>query len=108
LRSLISASCGLVRLTDSTAPLRYLIDRGIRARDKTVFPWGTLAANVTACLALAFVLRQRGSRACRGRSRRHPRARGVGVMKDPCSHYFLITPMTESRPSFLEVLAFRL
>lgn len=34
------------------APLRYLIDRTIQARDKTTFPWGTLAANVSACLAL--------------------------------------------------------
>lgn len=37
------------------APLRYLIDRGIQARYKTVFPWGTLVANVSACLALGLV-----------------------------------------------------
>jgi fluoride exporter len=37
------------------APLRYLIDRGIQARYKTVFPWGTLIANVSACFALGLV-----------------------------------------------------
>jgi CrcB protein len=37
------------------APLRYLIDRGIQARYKPVFPWGTLLVNVTACLAIGLV-----------------------------------------------------
>lgn len=37
------------------APLRYLIDRGIQARYKAVFPWGTLIANLSACLALGLV-----------------------------------------------------
>lgn len=37
------------------APLRYLVDRGIQARYRTLFPWGTLAANVTACLVLGLI-----------------------------------------------------
>ena len=37
------------------APLRYLIDRGIQARFGTLFPWGTLAANVCACLVLGLI-----------------------------------------------------
>ena len=36
-------------------PLRYLIERGIQARYKTVFPWATLVANVSACFALGLV-----------------------------------------------------
>ena len=37
------------------APLRYLIDRGIQARFGTLFPWGTLVANVCACLVLGLI-----------------------------------------------------
>lgn len=37
------------------APLRYLIDRAVQARHDTVFPWGTLTANVTGCLVLGFL-----------------------------------------------------
>lgn len=34
------------------APLRYLTDRAIQARQDTVFPWGTFTVNVTGCLIL--------------------------------------------------------
>lgn len=34
------------------APLRYLVDRGIRRYRDTTFPWGTLAVNLTASLLL--------------------------------------------------------
>lgn len=34
------------------APLRYLTDRIVQARHDTIFPWGTLAANVAGCLIL--------------------------------------------------------
>jgi CrcB protein len=34
------------------APLRYLVDRGIRRYRDTTFPWGTLAVNVGASLLL--------------------------------------------------------
>ncbi|GAA5166275.1 fluoride efflux transporter CrcB [Pseudonocardia eucalypti] len=34
------------------APLRYLIDRAIQARHDSLFPWGTLTANITGCLIL--------------------------------------------------------
>jgi len=37
------------------APFRYLIDRSFQARHKTIFPYGTLTANVSACLALGLV-----------------------------------------------------
>ncbi|MDA2809644.1 CrcB family protein [Nocardiopsis sp. RSe5-2] len=36
------------------APLRYLADRFVQARHDSVFPWGTHAANATACLLLGF------------------------------------------------------
>ena len=35
------------------APLRYLVDRVIQTRHDTVFPWGTMTANVTGCLVSA-------------------------------------------------------
>jgi CrcB protein len=38
------------------APLRYVIDRVIQRRHDTVFPWGTLTANVTGCLVLGFLV----------------------------------------------------
>ncbi|OLT27120.1 chromosome condensation protein CrcB [Nocardiopsis sp. CNR-923] len=37
------------------APLRYLADRFVQVRHDSVFPWGTHAANATACLLLGFV-----------------------------------------------------
>ncbi|WP_116246303.1 CrcB family protein [Nocardiopsis sp. FIRDI 009] len=37
------------------APLRYLTDRFVQVRHDSVFPWGTHAANATACLLLGFV-----------------------------------------------------
>ncbi|EPH46180.1 fluoride efflux transporter CrcB [Streptomyces aurantiacus] len=37
------------------APLRYLTDRGMRARYGSAFPWGTFAVNVTGCLVLGLV-----------------------------------------------------
>lgn len=37
------------------APLRYLIDRAVAARFGTVFPWGTLAVNLIACVGLGFL-----------------------------------------------------
>jgi CrcB protein len=38
------------------APLRFLIDRGIQVRHDTVFPWGTLTANLAGCLVLGFLV----------------------------------------------------
>ena len=38
------------------APLRFLIDRGIQTRHDTVFPWGTLTANLAGCLVLGFLV----------------------------------------------------
>jgi CrcB protein len=38
------------------APLRFLIDRVIQTRHDTVFPWGTLTANLTGCLVLGFLV----------------------------------------------------
>ena len=37
------------------APLRYLTDRFVQSRHDTVFPWGTLAVNVTGCLILGLL-----------------------------------------------------
>lgn len=37
------------------APLRYLTDRAIQSRHDSVFPWGTLAVNVTGCLVLGLL-----------------------------------------------------
>ncbi|MEU9733935.1 fluoride efflux transporter CrcB [Streptomyces sp. NPDC048002] len=37
------------------APLRYLTDRAVRSRYTGVFPWGTLAVNVTGCLVLGLL-----------------------------------------------------
>jgi len=37
------------------APLRYLTDRAVQSRHDTVFPWGTLAVNVTGCLVLGAI-----------------------------------------------------
>jgi fluoride exporter len=38
------------------APLRYLVDRVIQTRHDTIFPWGTMTANLTGCLVLGFLL----------------------------------------------------
>lgn len=38
------------------APLRYLTDRVVQSRHDSVFPWGTLAANVVGCLVLGGLL----------------------------------------------------
>ena len=38
------------------APLRYVIDRAIQTRHDTVFPWGTLTANLMGCLVLGFLV----------------------------------------------------
>jgi len=32
------------------APLRYLVDRAVRTRFRSVFPWGTWCANTLGCL----------------------------------------------------------
>ncbi|GAB3440060.1 fluoride efflux transporter CrcB [Streptomonospora sediminis] len=37
------------------APLRYLTDRFVQQRHDSRFPWGTHAANATACLLLGLV-----------------------------------------------------
>lgn len=37
------------------APLRYLTDRAVQPLHDTVFPWGTFAVNIVACLALGVV-----------------------------------------------------
>lgn len=37
------------------APLRYLTDRAVQLRHDTVFPWGTLAVNVSGCLVLGML-----------------------------------------------------
>ena len=34
------------------APLRYLTDRAVQTRHDSLFPWGTLAVNITGCLVL--------------------------------------------------------
>jgi fluoride exporter len=38
------------------APARYLVDRAIQARHDSVFPWGTLAINMTGCALIGFLL----------------------------------------------------
>jgi CrcB protein len=37
------------------APARYVTDRWIQSRHDSVFPWGTLAVNVVACLLLGLL-----------------------------------------------------
>jgi fluoride exporter len=37
------------------APLRYLTDQAVRARQQTPFPWGTLTANLIGCCLLGFL-----------------------------------------------------
>jgi CrcB protein len=34
------------------APLRYLADRTVQSKHDSLFPWGTLAVNVSGCLVL--------------------------------------------------------
>ncbi len=38
------------------APTRYLVDRAIQARHDSVFPWGTLAVNLTGSAVIGFLL----------------------------------------------------
>ena len=38
------------------APLRYLSDRAIQARQDSVFPWGTFTVNVVGSLLLGFLI----------------------------------------------------
>lgn len=38
------------------APLRYLTDRAVQSRHDSVFPWGTLTANLVGCLVLGGLL----------------------------------------------------
>jgi len=38
------------------APLRYLTDRAVQARQDSVFPWGTLLVNVAGSLLLGFLV----------------------------------------------------
>ncbi len=38
------------------APARYLADRMVQARHDSVFPWGTLAVNVSGSAVLGFLL----------------------------------------------------
>ena len=60
------------------APLRYLVDRVIQTRHDTVFPWGTMTANVTGCLVLGFLVAAARPSAVgrRGRS-------GHGLLRGP-------------------------
>lgn len=37
------------------APARYLLDRAVQRRHESVFPWGTLAVNLTGCLILGLL-----------------------------------------------------
>ncbi|WP_434591820.1 fluoride efflux transporter FluC [Streptomyces sp. A5-4] len=37
------------------APLRYLTDRAVQARQDSVFPWGTFVVNTAACLVLGLL-----------------------------------------------------
>lgn len=37
------------------APLRYLVDRAVQARHRSVFPWGTLTVNVAGSALLGFL-----------------------------------------------------
>ena len=34
------------------APLRYLADRTVQSKHDSLFPWGTLAVNISGCLVL--------------------------------------------------------
>ena len=38
------------------APLRYLVDRAVQSRHRSVVPWGTLTVNVTASFVLGVVV----------------------------------------------------
>lgn len=38
------------------APLRYLLDRAVRSRHDSMFPWGTLAVNALGSLLLGFLV----------------------------------------------------
>lgn len=39
------------------APVRYLVDRVVKARHDSLFPWGTLTVNVVGCLILGCLAR---------------------------------------------------
>ncbi|MGI5271450.1 fluoride efflux transporter FluC [Nonomuraea sp. CA-218870] len=38
------------------APLRYVVDRAVRARHDSMFPWGTLLVNVAGSALLGFLV----------------------------------------------------
>jgi CrcB protein len=38
------------------APLRYLTDRAVQARQNSKFPWGTFTANITGSFLLGFLI----------------------------------------------------
>ena len=38
------------------APLRYLLDRAVRSRTDSPFPWGTLAVNLIGCVLLGVLI----------------------------------------------------
>jgi CrcB protein len=37
------------------APLRFLVERAVQSRTRSVLPWGTIVVNLTGCLALGAV-----------------------------------------------------
>ena len=59
------------------APLRYVLDREIQTRHERVFPFGTLAINVSGSLALGLLV---GAAASGGVSQLAVDAIGIGVI----------------------------
>ena len=58
------------------APARYLIDRAIQRRHRTLFPWGTFTVNLLASVVLGFV----SGAVVAGHANRHVQALiGVGL-----------------------------